>query len=89
MNAVDTNVLIYACDSADVQRQAQAVDLPAGLRDAVMLWQVACEFIAAARKLAPCGFTAGEVRAHGRAATATLHRDYHSKAMRGRGTADA
>jgi predicted nucleic acid-binding protein len=60
MNAVDTNVLVYACDSADPQRQARAVNLLADLPDAVLLWQVACEFIAAARKLTPCGFTAAE-----------------------------
>ncbi len=53
-------MLIYACDAADVQRQTRAVDVLAGLRDAVLLWQVACEFIAASRKPAPCGFTTAE-----------------------------
>jgi len=60
MNAVDTNVLIYACDSADVARQTKAVRLLTELRDGVMLWQVACEFVAASRKLSHSGFTLEE-----------------------------
>ena len=59
MNAVDTNVLIYACDQAHPREQKLALDLIAGLTDGVLLWQVACEFVAAARKLADLGFTAG------------------------------
>src|SRR5205823_12227238 len=54
MNAVDTNVLIYARDPA---KQATADALLRSLTDAVLLWQVACEYIAAARKLEPLGFT--------------------------------
>lgn len=57
MNAVDTNVLLYACDSADPKRQHIATGLLTDLRDGVLLWQVACEFIAASRKLADSGFT--------------------------------
>ncbi len=56
MNAVDTNVLIYAHDPRDPAKQAIATSLLASLTDGVLLWQVACEYIAAARKLAPFGF---------------------------------
>lgn len=57
MNAVDTNVLIYACDQRDVRRQRLALDLITTTPDCVLLWQVACEFIAASRKLNTQGFT--------------------------------
>lgn len=58
MNAVDTNILIYACDGRDPVKQAQALGLLESSVDGVLIWQVACEFIAASRKLAPAGFTA-------------------------------
>ncbi len=58
MIALDTNVLIYACDKSDTKRQQVALDLIAGAKDGVLLWQVACEFIAASRKLSAQGFTA-------------------------------
>jgi predicted nucleic acid-binding protein len=51
MVALDTNVLIYACDKADLKRQQVALDLVSSARDGVLLWQVACEFVAASRKL--------------------------------------
>ena len=35
-----------------------AIDLIANGRDGVLLWQVACEFVAASRKLSAQGFTA-------------------------------
>ena len=57
MNAVDTNVLIYVRDPRDPVKQQKAVQLTTGLSDGVLLWQVACEFVAASRKLAPFGFT--------------------------------
>ena len=57
MTALDTNVLIYACDRADPRRQKIAIDLVADSRDGVLLWQVACEFVAASRKLGSQGFT--------------------------------
>ena len=57
MIAVDTNVLIYACDQSDPQRQTIALDLIASCRDGVLLWQVACEFLSASRKLSKQGFT--------------------------------
>lgn len=55
MTALDTNVVIYACDKSDPRRQQIALDLIAAATDGVLLWQVACEFIAASRKLN--GFT--------------------------------
>jgi hypothetical protein len=36
MIAVDTNVLIYACDSADARRQKIALDLVTDLEDGVL-----------------------------------------------------
>jgi len=47
MIAVDTNVLIYACDQSEPRRQTIALDLIAASTDGVLLWQVACEFLAA------------------------------------------
>src|SRR5437870_7055055 len=60
MIALDTNVLIYACDKADPARQQIALDLISNTTDAVILWQVASEFIAASRKLDRQGFTAAD-----------------------------
>lgn len=60
MIALDTNVLIYACDKADPRRQRIALDLVEKALDGVLLWQVACEFVAASRKLSPQGFTASD-----------------------------
>lgn len=57
MTALDTNVLIYACDKADARKQQIALDLIATATDGVLLWQVACEFVAASRKLSGQGFT--------------------------------
>ena len=51
MIALDTNILIYACDKADLKRQQVALDLISNAHDGVLLWQVACEFVAASRKL--------------------------------------
>jgi predicted nucleic acid-binding protein len=56
MIALDTNVLIYACDKADPARQATALELISNAMDGVIPWQVACEFIAASRKLERQGF---------------------------------
>jgi hypothetical protein len=52
MIAVDTNVLIYACDQADPRRQTIAFDLVTNAQDGVLLWQVACEFLSASRGIA-------------------------------------
>jgi|CXWL01.1.fsa_nt_gi predicted nucleic acid-binding protein len=60
MIAFDTNVFIYACDKAEPVRQQVALDLIAKTTDGVILWQVACEFVAASRKLDRQGFTAGD-----------------------------
>ena len=57
MIALDTNILIYACDKADASRQNVALDLISNAHDGVLLWQVACEFVAASRKLKHQGFT--------------------------------
>jgi predicted nucleic acid-binding protein len=56
MNAVDTNVLIYARDKRDPVKQQKACALTAKLKDGALLWQVACEFIAASRKLTTVGY---------------------------------
>ena len=60
MIALDTNVLIYCCDKRDLRRQQIALELVAGTADGVLPWQVACEFIAASRKLGDQGFTADQ-----------------------------
>jgi predicted nucleic acid-binding protein len=57
MNAVDTNVLIYVHDYRDPKKQAAAKALISTLTDVVLLWQVACEYIAASRKLEPLGYS--------------------------------
>jgi predicted nucleic acid-binding protein len=57
MIALDTNVLVYACDEAEPARQKRAIELIETTTDGVLLWQVACEFIAASRKLSSRGFT--------------------------------
>lgn len=44
MNAVDTNVLLYAHDPRDARKQKIAADLVANLVDGALLWQVACEY---------------------------------------------
>lgn len=56
MNAVDTNVLIYSRDPRDPKKQAAANNLLASLADGVLLWQVACEYLAASRKLERFGY---------------------------------
>jgi predicted nucleic acid-binding protein len=51
MIALDTNLLIYACDKASPHRQRRAIELVSSATEGVLLWQVACEFVAASRKL--------------------------------------
>jgi predicted nucleic acid-binding protein len=51
MNAVDTNVLVYAYDESHPGKRAAARQLLAETLDIVLLYQVACEFVAASRKL--------------------------------------
>lgn len=60
MTGIDTNVLIYACDKADPSKQQRALGVIASATDGVLLWQVACEFVAASRKLADQGFRASD-----------------------------
>ena len=61
MNAVDTNVLVYLHDSRDPVKQAKSAALVTSLIDGVLLWQVACEYIAAARKLKHIGVPEEEI----------------------------
>lgn len=56
MNAVDTNILFYARDPRDRRKQRVAGELIASLSDGVLLWQVACEFLSASRKLEAYGY---------------------------------
>lgn len=57
MIAVDTNILFYAHDARDGRKQKIAVELIASLQQGVLLWQVACEYLWASRKLEPQGFS--------------------------------
>jgi predicted nucleic acid-binding protein len=57
MNVVDTNVLIYRHDTRDPVKQGKARQLIGSVRPLALPWQVGCEFIAAARKLQPLGFS--------------------------------
>ena len=56
MNAVDTNILIYVNDPRDRAKQAVAASLMSTLTDGVLVWQVACEYLAASRKLEQLGY---------------------------------
>lgn len=60
MNAVDTNILIYVNDPRDPDKQTIAVSLVSSLTDGVLIWQVACEYLAASRKLEPLGYDRGQ-----------------------------
>ncbi len=55
MNAVDTNVLVYAYDESSPAKRDRARALLASLGDGVLLWQVANEFVAASRKMIATG----------------------------------
>jgi hypothetical protein len=57
MNGIDTNVLLYVHDPRDPAKQEIASSLLQSLTDGVLLWQVACEYIAASRKLEPLGYS--------------------------------
>jgi predicted nucleic acid-binding protein len=61
MNAVDTNVLVYVHDPRDSRKQALAVQLLKSLAAPVLLWQVACEYVAASHKLKQVGVTPQEI----------------------------
>jgi predicted nucleic acid-binding protein len=60
MNAVDTNVLLYAKDPRDPRKQKIAETLLATMTDGAMLWQVGCEFLSASRKLEQFGYSLSE-----------------------------
>lgn len=55
MNAIDTNVLVYAFDLDSQQKGTRALELittlPVG--DTVLLWQVACELSAVLTRIGP------------------------------------
>ncbi len=57
MNAVDTNILLYACDKSDLRKNAIAKRVIRETEGGVLLWQVAVEFVAASRRLEYRGFT--------------------------------
>ena len=57
MNAVDTNVLFYAHDPRHPGKRDIATELIASLYEGVLLWQVACEYLFASRKLEPHGYS--------------------------------
>ena len=52
MNALDTNILVYAHDARDLRKQTIALQLIKTARPLALPWQVGCEFLAASRKLA-------------------------------------
>jgi hypothetical protein len=60
MTAVDMNILQYVHDPRDPAKQARATGLVSSLTDGVLLWQVACEYLAASRKLEPLGYNAAD-----------------------------
>ena len=62
MNAVDTNVLIYVHDEREPEKKKAATELVRNLEDGLLLWQVACEYVAASRKLVPQGYTPEDAR---------------------------
>lgn len=51
MDAVDTNILIYARDPRDPIKQAVARELILSIEDGALVWQVSCEYLSAVRKL--------------------------------------
>ena len=61
MNAVDTNILLYVHDPRDPRKQAIAIRLIQSMTSPVLLWQVACEYVAASRKLRHVGVTDREI----------------------------
>lgn len=74
MNAVDTNILFYACDPRDPRKQAAASNIITSLVDGVLLWQVACEYINISHKLEQFGHG----RAHAMADVASLRQVWHT-----------
>jgi predicted nucleic acid-binding protein len=60
MNAVDTNILIYVNDPRDPVKQSIAASLVSTLTDGILVWQVACEYLAASRKLKSLGYDSSQ-----------------------------
>jgi predicted nucleic acid-binding protein len=56
MNAIDTNIWVYAHDLRDSRKQTISQNLIQTLQPMSLIWQVGCEFIASARKLESFGF---------------------------------
>lgn len=54
----------FAYDTRDTLKQATAIEVVRSLTNGVLLWQVACEFIAASRKLSDQGLNAELAWAH-------------------------
>lgn len=54
MNAIDTNVFVYALDADEAAKQSKALELLDRLAlrpgESFLLWQVACEFLGQLRK---------------------------------------
>lgn len=80
MNAVDTNVFVYALDSDELAKQARANELLERLAqqptDTLLLWQVAGEFLNRLRRWESAGrITAADVQLnfHDVLATFPLH----------------
>ena len=57
MNAVDTNILFYAHDQRYPKKQRVASELISTIPDGALVWQVACEYLWASRKLEPFGYS--------------------------------
>lgn len=59
MNAVDTNVFVYALDADEQEKQPKAIDLidrlSAAPSETVLLWQVAGEFLSCMRRWESAG----------------------------------
>lgn len=60
MVTFDTNVLLYSADRRDPRKQQLAIEAVREAKDGVLLWQVACEFVAASRRLSGHGLTLTE-----------------------------
>ncbi|HLQ43521.1 MAG TPA: hypothetical protein VK137_02235 [Planctomycetaceae bacterium] len=53
MNAIDTNILVYAFDDAEPSKRLKAetlIDQLISSDETVLLWQVACEFLGCLRR---------------------------------------
>ena len=57
MTAIDTNILFYAHDARDKRKQQIAGHLIESIDDGALVWQVACEYLWASRKLEPQGYS--------------------------------